>query len=273
MNLDQFTKNGKYLMLALDHRGSFKKLMNPENTDSVNDGQVVALKKDIIDSVEDQFSGLLIDATYGLKAYPGKHKPFLLPVEKTGYIDRAGERVTELEYSVQQLKDLGASGAKILLYFNPNIESAKAQLETAKKIIQECRVGDLPLFLEIVVYDRSGKVNEADRPKLVLDSVKKFKEEGVIPDVFKLEYPGNEQACEEITKTCRGTPWILLTKGDTYEVFRQELAVAIRAGAAGFLAGRALWQEVCILQGLEKEEFLKTTLPDRFRSICKISNN
>ncbi|OGE14208.1 hypothetical protein A2111_00055 [Candidatus Daviesbacteria bacterium GWA1_38_6] len=82
MNLDKFTKNGKFLMLALDHRGSFKKLMNPKDPESVTDEQVISLKNEIIESLKDQFSAILIDDKFGLEACHEvcKVKPFLLPL-------------------------------------------------------------------------------------------------------------------------------------------------------------------------------------------------
>ena len=44
----------------------------------------------------------------------------------------------------------------------------------------------------------------------------------------------------------------------------------MQGGAKGFLAGRALWQEVCTMKGEEKNKFLKETLPDRFRKVSEI---
>src|SRR5687767_12190652 len=113
MNLNQFTKDGKYLMLAFDHRGRFKKLMNPDNSDAVSDQQAIELKHEIIASVQDQMSGLLIDEDYGLDAIASlQHdKPYLLPVEKTGYTDQGGERITEFAVDVKHLKEKGAAGA------------------------------------------------------------------------------------------------------------------------------------------------------------------
>src|SRR3989344_6033106 len=107
MNLDKFTSAGKFLMLALDHRGSFKKMMNPQNPDAVTDEQIISLKNEIIVALHTQFSGLLIDETWGLKACHEicQIKPFLLPLEKSGYTDQSGERITELEYSVSHIKE------------------------------------------------------------------------------------------------------------------------------------------------------------------------
>lgn len=266
MDLAKFTKEGKFLMLALDHRESIKKLMNPDSPEQVTGEQVIALKGDIINSLMDQFSGLLVDEVYGLDAYPDYQKPFLLPVEKSGYSDQAGERITELEYTVGDLINFGASGAKLLIYFNPHLKSAKDQLGAARKVLQDCQANNFPFFLEIVTYNLENNTKAG----LVIDSVRAFIEAGIIPDVWKLEYPGDIDACFEITNLVGETPWILLTGGATFEVFQEELVDASKAGAKGFLAGRALWQEVCTLEGEEKNHFLNSTLPDRFKAVADI---
>lgn len=276
MNLDQFKKDGKFLMLAFDHRGSFKKLMNPNDPDSVTDDQAVELKKEVIDALRGQFSSVLIDQTIGMQAYDPKDKPFLLPIEKSGYEVKGEERLTELGYSIDNLKQAGASGAKILLYFNPYVESAKTQLETARKVLDECRVAEFPYFLEIRTYKdgrEADKMDSDERQLIILDSLKMFLKEEVKPDVFKLEYPGSALGCQTITALLEDIPWIMLTMGASFDEFTKQLEEASIRGCQGFLAGRALWQEVCSMQGEEKEKFLKETLPERFKTISDISVN
>lgn len=272
MNLDIFKREGKYLLLAFDHRGSFKKILNKSNPESVSDEQAVQAKKEVIDAVYDLTTGVLIDREVGLKAYQGKEKPFLLPVEKSGYTDKLGERLVELEYTASELKELGAKGAKILLYFNPYVETAKQQIETAKKVVEDCRNNDLPLFLEIRVYklDTGDDLGD-DSEKLVMDSFSMFIEHEVTPDVWKIEYPGNMAACQRITVLANGTPWILLTRGVGFEEFLPQLEIAMKAGAKGFLAGRAVWQEIGEVSGEQKKEYLEKILPERFKKICDIA--
>lgn len=271
MDLEQFKISGKYLMFAFDHRGSFKKMIRPENPDSLTDQEVIELKKEIIDSIDDQFSGILIDIPYGLPAYTKKDRPYLLPLEKTGYKDESGERITELERSVDELKGLGAKGAKLLIYFCPDIKSAKKQLETAKKVVMDCKAASFPLFLEIVTYLPGDDQSSEQRARLVKDSVKMFLDNGVAPDVFKLEYPGDEESCQEITGMLGEIPWIILTRGVSFDRFVPQLEAAIRSGAVGFLAGRALWKEVCEMNPEDRKKFLTEVHPERFRKICQIA--
>jgi tagatose 1,6-diphosphate aldolase len=279
-DLSKFQKDGKFLMLAFDHRGSFKKLMNPENSDSVTDEAAIALKKEIIDSLRGQFSSLLIDQEIGLKAYEPRDVPFLLPVEKTGYETTGEERLTEIENSVESLKAAGASGAKILVWFNPYLESAQKQLETSKKLMEECKAADFPYCLEIRTYDgkrEADEMDEAEREKIILDSLKMFIRHEIYPDVYKLEYPASALACQTISAALQLTekeiPWILLTMGSSFDDFVAQLKDASIRGCKGFLAGRAVWQEVCSMQGEEKEKFLKEILPERFKVISEIMTN
>lgn len=265
MDLSQFMKDGKFLMLALDHRGSFKKLMGED----VSDQEMISLKREIIDALKAQMSGLLIDVDLGLPAFD-RSKSFLLPAEKSGYGDAQGERVTQLEYTAAQLKEMGASGVKLLLYFNPFFESFKHQLMIGKEVREQCQRESLPFFLELVTYDHDEGLLKAHREKYISDSLKVFINSGIIPDVWKLEYPGSLAGCEQITQLVGDTPWILLTRGDSFEVFVPELEEAVKAGCSGFLAGRALWQEVCTLKGEEKDKFLQETLPNRFKQIAEV---
>lgn len=258
MDLSKFTKDGKFLMLALDHRSSIKKLMNPGDPDAVSDEQVTQLKSEIISALANQFSGLLVDENFGLDAYPKHEKPFLLPLEKSSHTG-----LTQLEYSASDLKNLGASGAKILIDFDPNSENSNHQLEIGKKVMEDCKQNDFPLFLEIVTHD----------PNLVIASLKMFMDFEIQPDVWKLEYPGSLENCQKITRMVGQTPWILLTGGQSFDDFKAELEIAAKAGVKGFLAGRALWQEVCSLSDGEKQKFLSETLPERFKTICDLISN
>lgn len=266
MNLlvQRFYQNNKLLMLALDHRGSFKKLINKDNPKTVDKQTIIEWKKKIISSLTSKVSGILLDVEYGLPAYRqlGLNTPYLLAIEKTGYKKEEDERVTELEYKAERLKKLGASGIKLLIYFNPQAKTAPIQLETAKKVQQEAHRCKLPFFLEIVHYNQTSSV---------AGSVQIFINQGIIPNVFKLEYPGSSRQCQQVSETLKETPWILLTRGNSFDTFKDQLEIAIQNGCNGFLAGRALWQEVFKLNEVEQNKFLKEILPNRFQQIKNIA--
>ena len=267
MDTTAFTKDGKYLMLALDHRGSFRKLLNPKNPDKVDPFDAIEAKKAIIEAVFPQMSGILIDMDYGLEAYATanyiKPKPFLLAMEVSGYTKEDGERITNLETSTGDIKEQGALGTKLLIHINHKAPSTKKQIKTAKIALKDAHDQGLPFFLEIITYgETEGEVVEALASVLQGD---------IKPDVFKLEYPGSPENCKAVTEVLGSIPWILLTRGDDFEDFIKKLKIARANGCSGFLAGRALWKEYFSLkEEKDKEKFLKEVLPERFKKISEI---
>jgi len=274
MDTALFTKQGKYLMLALDHRASFLKFLNPQKPEAVTQQQAIEAKRKIIEPIINIFSGILIDPDYGLPAYKQLFKdkqtypPYLLCIEKSGCREDKTGKYTELEYTAKNLRSWGASGVKLLLHFNPLLKSAEHQLKTGKKAIEDAHNNNLPVFLEIVTYESGSE--KIGRSNLVLKSLEMFIANNIIPDVWKLEYPGNIQTCQKITQIVGQVPWILLTRGEKYPIFKQQLQDAVSAGAKGFLAGRALWQEAAGLTDNKLADFLKNTLLERFKEINKI---
>lgn len=256
-------------MLALDHREGFRKIINPENPDSVDTQAAINIKKEILDSLKDKFSAFLIDDEYGLPALASLSrcldKPYLLAIENTGYKEEDRERITVVEKSALELKNLGASGVKLLLYFNPEAKSSQKQIETAKKVLEDAHNNNLPLFLEIVTYGTESE----DR---VVKSLQAFLNNDVIADIFKLEFPGNEELCKKVTEMLGATPWIILTRGAEYDLFCKQLEISTKNGCKGFLAGRSLWQDLLTIKDVtEKQKFLKETLPARFDELTKIA--
>ena len=273
MDALSFTRQGRYLMLALDHRGSFKKLFNPGNPDAVSDAKVIELKECILRSLKDQFSGVLLDPVFGLPAYKKalegqEGPPYVLSLEESGYEERAGDRYSRLQYEAKQLKEWGASGTKLLLFFDPQGKSAEYQIDIAKTALEESRSQGIPFFLEIVTYGKGR--DSANAGEATLQTMRMLLARDVKPDVWKLEFPGSSEFAKKVTELAAETPWILLTRGVSFLQFAKELEISVQNGAVGFLAGRAVWQEVTEFQDVEQEEFLDEIVPSRFAEISEI---
>ena len=266
-----FSKEGKLPMLAFDHRGSFGKMMQAAYPETVvTEEEMIALKRAVIAAVASITSGMLIDQDMGLPAYKnlGIDTPFLLPLEKTGYTDAAGERVTELMYSPESLIADGAKGAKLLIYSNHNLPTWEKQLETTRVALRGVAQVGLPLFLEFVDYDANGVASGS-----VVENVASAIRAGIVPSVWKIAYPGSREECRKMTEICGDTPWIVLTGGGTFEEFAKHYQIAIEEGASGFLAGRALWAEACNFyrDKVQLGEFLGKTLTERFEKLNAIT--
>jgi len=261
VDVSVFKKNGKILMLALDHRGSLKKLLRPHDPESTSSREMVDFKKAILSTVGKQASGVLLDINYGIDAYKQLNStmPAVFAIDKSGYVGSESERITEVAYTAGDLKNLGALGTKLLVQVNPTKRSFETQLEVAKKVLDDAHANELPLFLEFVNYDMEPQVPE---------TLKLFLEAGINPDVYKLEYPGNLEKSMEVTNMLGNIPWILLTKGVDFPEFKERLTTSIKGGCSGFLAGRALWKELPTVA--DKQLFLDETLPTRFKEIVEI---
>ncbi len=264
--IDIFKKGNEFPMLAFDHRSSFVKLLKGNDAENPSLDEIISVKKDILQAVVPYMSGTLIDKDYGLPALKSMHSliPYLLPLEKTGYTDKLGERITEILATPKELIEKGAQGAKLLLYTNHNLPSWSAQVKTAKNQAFLCKESTLPFFLEFVLYSANDI-----RPGTVFETVQRAIEDGVTCDVWKLPYPGSKEECEKVNALVNGTPWIILTGGTTFEEFDMEYKIAKAAGCSGFLAGRALWQEVGPLwrDEIPYRKFLQEELPRRFQSL------
>jgi tagatose 1,6-diphosphate aldolase len=266
MQLDQFTENGNYLMLACDHRENFKKYINPQFPEKVTDEETINAVKEIIKSINDDFSGILLDEKYSLAAYKELYvdKPFALPLEKSNYELIDNEKVTILDKEPSDIESLGAEATKILIYFDPNLKSAEEKSNLVKKVIEQSHKTELPIFLVIISEDTQNY-------ERVIDSVDYFLKRSVIPDVFVLEFPGSDYMCRKVSNSLGAVPWVMISGGADYILFKEQLKIAAENGCRGFVIGRSLWQEYFdIAESERKKHFLEFTLPLRFEEIKEI---
>jgi tagatose 1,6-diphosphate aldolase len=63
----------------------------------------------------------------------------------------------------------------------------------------------------------------------------------------------------------------LLSAGDPYELFRDQVRIACAAGASGFLVGRALWGEAVAAPTAERAALVESTLRPRFLELASIA--
>jgi phosphoglycerate kinase len=261
--------HGMITIAALDHRGSLKESLHPDNPESTTNAEIMAWKRRMADLYLDDVAGILLDPIYGKDIVSAQSKTgWMLSMEKTGYRGDKQARVTDIlpEWSVKQAKEMGACAVKLLLYYDPeNVELAQQQSQVAKKIAEECRREDVVFLLEPLSY----KI-ETDRETEVLKIAKELKDLDV--DIFKFEYPGSREACEKITQMIK-VPWVLLSAGMEYKKYKEALRVAMESGARGFAVGRAVWQEFGQYQGEARERYLRDIALPRMRELVEIVNN
>ena len=285
--------NGFLTICAIDHRGALQRAMNEKNPDAVTYQDMVDFKLDLCRAVAPFVSAILLDPVYGAAQaiaagiLPG-HIGLLVSLEKTGYSGGKTARITELlpGWSVEKVKRIGASAVKLLVYFRPDLkEIASRQLDLIAKVADQCIKEDIPLLVKPVSYPveevgvSAPKFAEM-KPKLVIEAARQITSLPI--DVLKAEFPADmdfEQdekkllhLCQELDQASQ-LPWVLLSAGADFETFKKQVEIACKAGASGFLAGRALWQEgVQIRSREERMNFFKSTAAPRLKELAEMVN-
>ena len=283
---------GILVMLAVDHRDSLKKAINQENPEAVSYQEMVDFKLDLCRTVGPFASAILLDPVYGAAqaiaagVLPG-HAGLLVSMEKTGYTGEKTNRLTNLlpGWNVKKAKRLGASAIKLLLYYRPDLKDVAArQRDLVAKLADQCSKEDIPLLVEPVSYPVEAvgvslKKFADMKPGLVIETAREIT---ALPiDVLKAEFPADidfepDEArllklCQELNEASR-LPWVLLSAGVDFERFKKQVEIACRAGASGFLAGRALWQEAPQIRSrTERIKFLETVSAQRLRELSDIA--
>jgi len=283
---------GLLTMCAIDHRGALRRALNEENPDAVSYQDMVDFKLDLCQVMAPIAGAVLLDPIYGAaQAIAGGVLPgqtgLLVSMEKTGYTGSTTARVTELlpDWSVKKAKKMGASAIKLLIYFRPDLKDiASKQLDLVARLAEECLSEDIPLLVEPVSYpvEQVGESSArfADlKPGLVIETARQITSLPI--DVLKAEFPADinfERDDEKLLGFCRELnrasrlPWVLLSAGVDFETFKKQVEIACRAGASGFLAGRALWQEgIKISPRQQRMHFFEQTAAPRFKELAELA--
>jgi len=166
------------------------------------------------------------------------------------------------DWSVSKIKRMGGDAVKVLAWYRPDAGQSvnQAQQDYVKRIGEECAKYDIPFLFELLVYPLSKDTHQTKeyiemqgkKADDVLKSVEEFAKSDYGVDVFKLESPVNAkdadgsadvQAVFDEMGRIAGRPWVMLSAGAGKAEFRNVLDHAFKAGASGFLAGRAIWLE------------------------------
>ncbi len=285
--------NGIFKVLALDHRDSMRVIIDPADPDGIPAAKLTAVKLDLLRELADEATAVMLDPEYSAaqaiaaRALPGT-VGFLAAVEAQGYLGDPTARQTSLldGWGVEKAKRLGASAIKLLVLYRPDAGAVtEGQDRLIEQVIGDCAQHDIPLFLEPLAYaiDSAMATDSADfatqRRKIVVDTVRRLGALG--PDVLKVQFPVDTRhetdraawrdACQELDEASP-VPWALLSAGDPYELFREQVLIASEAGASGFLAGRALWGEYVAAPAGDRPGLMTELVRPRFLELATIAD-
>lgn len=287
--LQQLTNEaGIFAMAAFDHRDAFvATLSRTLGVSQVPWETVVAEKVRLAKALAPHASAVLLDPLYSAgPVIAGGVLPrqtgFAVAREKSSYGSEAMRQTTTLleGWSVEAIRRMGGAGVKLLLSYHPDAPNAAAQEEIVRQVAAECDTYEIPFMLEPICYPltpgqkKSDPAFAAERPDLVLESARRLVPLGV--DILKAEFPtdANHEAdeakmadyCRQLTDLSTGIPWVLLSAGVDFATFQRQVEIACEAGASGFVAGRAIWNEALELaEAADRDRFLNTIAVSRLR--------
>jgi tagatose 1,6-diphosphate aldolase len=264
-------RRGTLSMLALDHRNNLRKILRPEAPNEVGDGELTAFKREAVQELAEAATAVLLDPEFGAAqciasgSLPGD-RGLVVALERTGYGGDPHARESRIltDWSVAKARRLGASAAKLLVYYHPEASTARRIEQLVQDVALECAREDFPLLLEPLVYSPdpgAQNLSPESRRLAILEAARRLTVPGV--DVLKAEFPAASAdeaewlaACQELSAASRA-PWILLSASVDFETFLRQTDVACRAGASGVAVGRAVWNEAARLAGEERTAFLR----------------
>ncbi|WP_346818058.1 tagatose-bisphosphate aldolase [Bacillus paramobilis] len=266
-------ENGIIGALAIDQRGSLKKMIAAGSENNVGDEGIIRFKELVSKELTPYATSILLDPEYGLPASKVRHSDagLLVAYEKTGYDATAEGRLPDLlpEWSVRRLKEAGADAVKFLLYYDVDEDEKINDYKHVymERVGSECAEEDIPFFLEIVSYDtKNDDVKSMEyakvKPHKVIEAMREFSKPQYKVDVLKVEVPvdmkfvegyaegetaySKKQAAAYFKEQSEATnlPFIFLSAGVSAELFQETLKFAKKSGSTfnGVLCGRATWK-------------------------------
>ncbi|SEN46774.1 tagatose 1,6-diphosphate aldolase [Terribacillus saccharophilus] len=290
-------ENGIIGALAIDQRGSLKKMLQKESTTNQGDDTIVSFKELISEELTPYATSILLDPEYGLPAAQKRDKNagLLLAYEKTGYDATQPGRMPDIleDWSVQRIKAQGADAVKFLLYYDVDEDSSINEKKHifVERLGSECQAEDILFFLELVSYDADnddvkGSEYAKVKPHKVNDMMIEFSKPQYKVDVLKVEVPVNMQYVEGFSEEtpvysreeaqryfkeqseATDLPFIFLSAGVSASLFQETLRFAKEAGSSfnGVLCGRATWKDSVSIFGRDGEAAGKQWLQQQGRT-------
>lgn len=286
--------NGTLTMVATDQNSSLIKMLGASLKKKGEDRQptyeeVVEAKVRLADVLSKHASGVLVDAYYGVwntiaSFHLPRHVGVLVRVEQSGgeKTDRGAPLgAIEPGWSVAKIKRIGADAVKLLAQFEPSDPvSSEHQYALVDHVYRECQKHDILLVLETVSFTFKGE-DKKDKSYLdrkaatVLESARQLSR---YCDVYKAEFPGTNghESDSQLTSNLKELnrlserPWVLLSAGVDYPMFKHQVEMAMECGASGVLGGRAFWKEYFDQTPEAADKFLRGDASNRVAEINDI---
>lgn len=270
--------SGAFAMLAVDQREALRAMLAEQRAGAVLDSEVTAFKLDAVRALTRYASAVLLDRQFVLDqaldqqaVAPGCG----LIAAGDAFIPGADELVTDAviddAVDLAHYASRGVVATKLLVVWRPD-EDPRRRIEMVRDFVARARAAELVSIIEPVSRaPRDGR--SWDWGQGVIAAARELGDLGA--DLYKAEIPfhgeGEEseirRACAEISASV-SSPWVVLSSGVADRVFPRAVELAMREGASGFLAGRAVWR--ACLAADDPRASLEQDAVARLRRLCEV---
>jgi sulfofructosephosphate aldolase len=236
MTLDAIARpSGTFAMVAMDQRESLRTMLREHGHDAT-DARVARFKEAVARELAPHASGFLIEADHLRTVAPHVPHGLILAVDVLDQAEDAAVEDTSLDEQPPEHEAVVA--LKLLVIWRDDDRRAE-RVELSRRFVELAAERGLLSVLEPVVRheNREWAIVEAARE---LGAVR--------PSLYKCQVPlEGEGDAAEITRRAREidaalpVPWVVLSQGVAVDDFPGAVEASCKGGAAGFLAGRALW--------------------------------
>ena len=261
--------DGRFAMLAVDQRPPIMNLTKSKRGEpDARFDDIAAVKQLLTRHLAPEATAVLMDPVWAYDrciAHTSPRQGLLITLEDHAFNDTPGGRLSHEigGWSPERIRRIGGDGVKVLAWYRPDAapDVIAHQKTFVQRVGEACRAADICFLFELLVYPLGGDVGYAEDPakypELVIESVRAFADPIYGVDLFKLESPLPAAALPDPAswntdaKRVQGLfdtlgqvadrPWVMLSAGASAESFTRVLTYAYRAGASGYLAGRAIW--------------------------------
>jgi len=255
LDLDAIARpSGGLAMVAMDQRESLRHMFDLAGAGRPADDVLIRFKLDVAEALGLLASGFLIDRHYGFEAVRDvlpSATGLILAADALTQEDGGPVEETALDEVVLEETDLaGVSALKLLVIWRRDAKREQ-RVRLVERFIAESRARGVLSVLEPVVR---ATPEELDAGTWDLDAAIREAAEELSPlgqSLYKVQVPmsgtGDEAAQREASEKLNASitgPWVVLSQGVDRPAFLPAVEAACRAGASGFLAGRALWSDV-----------------------------
>lgn len=265
-------------MLAVDQREALRTMMSSEGAPAAADAEVTAFKLAATRALTPYSSAVLLDKQFVLDQAieQGAVAPDCGLIAAADLFV-AGEHEAVADALIDEAVDPayyaahGAVAMKLLVIWRPDTDPA-VRVNTVRRFVSRCEQAGLLSIIEPLSRPPLAG-GEWDWDRGVIAAAQELGHLGT--DLYKAEVPLHGRGTDdELHARCSaisdsvGCPWVVLSSGVDDADFPRAVRAAMRAGATGFLAGRAVWR--ACLGAADVQRSLEHDAVQRMRDLCTI---